>query len=86
MAKQFYKAVYFSDYPSEDSKDKSVTLAFSEPEEPYFSKVKDLTTQELKELIGIQTYKQLALFSEKANRVLHVTDEKSNIRGRKPMP
>ncbi len=29
MAKQFYKAVYFSGYPSEDSKDKSVTLAFS---------------------------------------------------------
>lgn len=71
MAKQFYKAVYFSDYPSEDSKDKSVTLAFSEPEEPYFSKVKDLTTQELKELIGIQTYKQLALFSEKQERSIN---------------
>lgn len=71
MAKQFYKAIYFSDYPSEDSKDKSVTLAFSEPEEPYFSKVKDLTTQELKELIGIQTYKQLALFSEKQERSIN---------------
>jgi len=71
MAKQFYKAVYFSDYPSEDSKDKSITLAFSEPEEPYFSKVKDLTTQELKELIGIQTYKQLALFSEKQDRSIN---------------
>ncbi len=71
MAKQFYKAVYFSDYPSEDSKDKSVTLAFSEPEEPYFSKVKDLTTQELKDLIGIQTYKQLALFSEKQERSIN---------------
>jgi tRNA G10 N-methylase Trm11 len=71
MAKQFYKAVYFSDYPSEDSKDKSVTIAFSEPEEPYFSKVKDLTTQELKDLIGIQTYKQLALFSEKQERSIN---------------
>ncbi|MCW1952627.1 MAG: site-specific DNA-methyltransferase [Flavobacteriia bacterium] len=71
MAKQFYKAVYFSDYPSEDSKDKSVTLAFNEPEEPYFSKVKDLTTQELKDLIGIQTYKQLALFSEKQERSIN---------------
>jgi DNA modification methylase len=71
MAKQFYKAVYFSDYPSEDSKDKSVTLAFSEPEEPYFSKVKDLTTQEIKELIGIETYKQLALFAEKQERSIN---------------
>jgi len=71
MAKQFYKAVYFSDYPSSDSKDKSVTLAFNEPEEPYYSKVKDLTTQELKELIGIQTYKQLALFAEKQERSIN---------------
>ena len=71
MAKQFYKAVYFSDYPSEDSKDKSVTLAFSEPEEPYYSKVKDLTTQEIKELIGIETYKQLALFAEKQERSIN---------------
>ncbi len=71
MAKQFYKAVYFSDYPSKGTKDKSVTLAFSEPEEPYFSKVKDLTTQEIKDLIGIQTYKQLSLFAEKQERSIN---------------
>lgn len=71
MAKQYYKAVYFSDYPSEDSKDKSVTLAFSEPEEPYYLKVKDLTSQEIKELIGVETYKQLALFAEKQERSIN---------------
>ncbi|MBK7389256.1 MAG: hypothetical protein IPI23_09380 [Bacteroidetes bacterium] len=71
MAKQFYKAVYFSDYPSEDSKDKSVTLAFSEPEEPYYSKVKDLTTQEIKELIGIQIYKQLSLLPRNQERSIN---------------
>lgn len=71
MAKQFYKAVYFSDYPSKDSKDKSITLAFSEPEELYYSKVKDLTTQEIKELIGIETYKQLALFAEQQERSIN---------------
>ncbi len=64
MAKQYYKAVYFSDYPSKDSKDKSVTLAFSEPEAPYYAKVKDMTTQEIKELIGIKTYKQLSIFAD----------------------
>jgi tRNA G10 N-methylase Trm11 len=71
MAKQFYKAVYFSDYPAEDSKDKSITLAFSEPEVPYYSKVKEMTTQEIKELIGIKTYKQLALFADKQERSIN---------------
>jgi tRNA G10 N-methylase Trm11 len=71
MTKQYYKAVYFSDYPSEESKDKSVTLAFNEPEVPYFMKVKDMTTQEIKELIGIQTYKQLSLFADKQERSIN---------------
>lgn len=71
MAKQFYKAVYFSDYPSDDTKDKSITLAFSEPEAPYYSKVKDMSTQEIKELIGIKTYKQLALFAESQERSIN---------------
>ncbi|HEX5152955.1 MAG TPA: DNA methyltransferase [Parafilimonas sp.] len=71
MAKQYYKAVYFSDYPSGDSKDKSVTLAFSEPEVPYYAKVKDMTTQEIKELIGIKTYKQLSIFAEKQERSIN---------------
>ncbi|RYX92015.1 hypothetical protein EON78_06580, partial [bacterium] len=71
MAKQYFKAIYFSDYPSEDTKDKSVTLAFNEPEAPYFSKVKDMTTQEIKELIGIKTYKQLAIFADKQERSIN---------------
>jgi DNA modification methylase len=71
MAKQYYKAVYFSDYPAEDSKHKSVTLAFSEPEAPYYTKVKDMTTQEIKELIGIKTYKQLSIFADKQERSIN---------------
>ncbi|MBK8711312.1 MAG: hypothetical protein IPL97_05510 [Niastella sp.] len=71
MAKQYFKAIYFSDYPSEETKDKSVTLAFNEPEAPYFSKVKDMTTQEIKELIGIKTYKQLAMFADKQERSIN---------------
>ena len=71
MTKQYYKAVYFSDYPSEDSKDKSVTLAFSEPEALYYAKVKDMTTQEIKELIGIKTYKQLSVFADKQERSIN---------------
>jgi len=71
MAKQFYKAVYFSDYPAEDSKEKSITLAFGEPEVPYYSKVKNMTTQEIKELIGIKSYKQLVLFADKEERSIN---------------
>lgn len=71
MAKQYYKSIYFRDYPSNITKEKSVTLAFSEPEVPYFSKVKDMTTQEIKELIGIKTYKQLALFADKQERSIN---------------
>jgi len=71
MAKQYYKAIYFSDYPAEDSKEKSITLAFSEPEVPYYSKVKEMTTQEIKELIGIKTYKQLTLFADKEERSIN---------------
>ncbi len=71
MAKQFYKAIYFSDYPAADSKEKSITLAFSEPEVPYYSKVKEMTTHEIKELIGIKSYKQLALFADKQERSIN---------------
>lgn len=71
MAKQFYKAIYFSDYPAEDSKNKSITLAFSEPEIPYYSKIKEMTTHEIKELIGIKTYKQLVLFADKQERSIN---------------
>jgi len=73
MAKQYYKAIYFKDYPSDKSRDKSVTLAFSEPEAPYYSKVKEMSTQEIKELIGITTYKQLKLFSDKEERSINQT-------------
>lgn len=71
MTKQFYKALYFTDYPAENSKDKSITIAFSEPEVPYYAKVKAMSTQEIKELIGIKTYKQLALFADKQERSIN---------------
>lgn len=68
---QYFKSIYFSDYPAADSKEKSITLAFSEPEAPYYSKVKEMTTQEIKELIGIKTYKQIALFADKQERSIN---------------
>lgn len=68
MAKQYYKAVYFKDYPASSSNDKSVTVAFSEPEVPYYKKVKNYSSQEVKELIGVESYQQLSLFAETEER------------------
>jgi len=73
MSKQFFKSVYFSDYPSEDSKRKTVTLAFNEPEVPYYAKVKDLSNEEIRELIGINSYEQLVLFANKEERSINQT-------------
>ncbi|NCO83767.1 MAG: hypothetical protein COZ31_01920 [Nitrospirae bacterium CG_4_10_14_3_um_filter_44_29] len=68
---QYFKSIYFGDYPSEDSKEKSITLAFNEPEAPYYTKIKGLSSEELRELIGIKSYKQLVLFAEKEERSLN---------------
>lgn len=68
MVKQQFKSVYFSDYPSEDSKEKAITLAFNEPEASYYAKVKKMSNEEIRELIGINSYKQLVLFAEKEER------------------
>ncbi len=68
---QYFKSIYFYDYPSEDSKGKSFTLALSEDEAPYYAKVKDLSSEEIRELIGIKSYKQLVLFAQKEERSIN---------------
>lgn len=68
MAKQYYKSVYYKDYPSEDSKSKTITIAFNEPEIPYYKKIKNLSNAEIRELIGVESYKQLSFFAEKEER------------------
>lgn len=71
MSKQYYKSIYFSDYPANSAKEKSITLAFSEPEVPYFSKIKEMSAEEIRELIGFKTYKQLSLFAEEEERSIN---------------
>lgn len=68
---QYFKSIYYSDYPSEDSKDKSITLAFNETEAEYYTKIKDLSNEEIREIIGIKSYKQLSLFAEKEERSIN---------------
>lgn len=71
MTKQYFKSIYFGDYPAEDSKGKTITLAFREPEAPYYLKVKELSNEEIRELIGISSYKQLLLFAKKEDRSIN---------------
>jgi DNA modification methylase len=73
MAKQYYKSLYFSDYPSEDASERSVTVAFNEPEMPYFTRVRDLTTPEIKDLIGFTFYDDIAKLAEQEERSINQT-------------
>lgn len=68
MSKQYYKSIYFKDYPTEVTKSKTITLAFSEPEEPYYNKIKELSSTEIRELIGVNSYKQLSFFAKEQER------------------
>jgi DNA modification methylase len=71
MAKQYYKSLYFSDYPSEDANERSVTIAFNESEMPYFTRVKELTTPEIKDLIGFVLYDDIVRLAEQEERSIN---------------
>ena len=68
MARQYFKSIYFADYPAQSPRGKALTLAFSEPEAPYYCKVKGFSSEELREIIGISSYRQLELFARKEER------------------
>jgi len=56
---QNYKAVYFSDFPADKSKQKSVTLAFGQRSGDLYRYVKDLSSAEIRLLLGTESYKEL---------------------------
>jgi len=68
---QFFKSIYFKDYPTPETSGKSFTLAFSEPEAKYYKKIQFLSNEEIRELIGTDSYKQLSLFAKKEERSLN---------------
>ena len=53
---QQYKAVYFSDMPADSSKQKSLTLAFGSKSAEIFDALKDLTSEQIRQLIGSESY------------------------------
>lgn len=56
---QRYKAVYFTDLPAKSTKQKSLTLAFGRRAQPIYEKVKNLSSVEIKELLGTDSYPEL---------------------------
>jgi len=76
MAKQYFKALYFSGCPKVESAKKAITLAFNEPEAPDYKKIKELSSVEIRELTGIKSYEQLKLFAKKEDRSINQTVKK----------
>ncbi len=56
MTKQLYKSVYFSDHPGKSSKERSITLAFSSEETELYELVRPLSSDETRNLIGIESF------------------------------
>ncbi len=62
--KQRFKAVYFSDYPSEDSKQKAITLAFGRNDSAIFESVKNHSSADIRGFLGHDSYNSLQLAAD----------------------
>jgi DNA modification methylase len=56
---QHYKAVYFSDFPADTAKQKSLTLAFGTKTKELYTDVRDLSSAELRQLLGTDSYENI---------------------------
>lgn len=53
---QHYKAVYFPDIPAASAKQKSLTLAFGTKSKELYENVRDLSSEELRQLLGADSF------------------------------
>ncbi len=58
-AKQKYKTVYFSDFPADTSKQKTLTLAFGKKTADLHTGIKDLSGAEIRQLLGTDRYESI---------------------------
>ena len=71
MNKQYFKSVYYTDYPSSNSNEKSITIAFNNEEFDIFSRIKDLSNHEIRNLINIEKYIQLVNLAREEDRSIN---------------
>jgi tRNA G10 N-methylase Trm11 len=55
----------------ENAKAKTITIAFNAAEYPYFGKIKCMSNQEIRDLIGIDTYQQLSALANAEGRTIN---------------
>lgn len=68
---QYYKSIYFNDFPAVESKGKSLTIAFNEKELDIFHAISNYSNEEIRELIGIDSYSKLNNIAEKEERSIN---------------
>ncbi len=85
--KQRFKAVYFSDHPNEDSKQKAVTLAFGKNDSAIFDLVKGHSSADIREFLGHESYNSLHLAADKEGLSIGTYCLRAlRLRGRDPKP
>jgi tRNA G10 N-methylase Trm11 len=63
--KQTYKTVYFTDIPADLSNQKSLTLGFGKKSADVFEQVKDLSSEEIRQVLGTDSFSSLVRCAEK---------------------
>ncbi|MBN1436183.1 MAG: hypothetical protein JW936_03840 [Sedimentisphaerales bacterium] len=56
---QFFKTVYFPDYPAESSGKRNIKIAFGKSDREVFKAVKPLANQDLRDLLGFESFVDL---------------------------
>jgi tRNA G10 N-methylase Trm11 len=71
MIKQYFKTLYYADFPANNSSSKSITIAFNNEEYSYFQKIKNMSNQEIRELVSIENYMKLLDIANKEERSIN---------------
>jgi hypothetical protein len=58
--KQLFKSIYFQDHPAKQSAHRHIRLAFGDNERSLYEKVRNLSSEELRRLLGMGSYEDLA--------------------------
>lgn len=64
---QNYKAVYFADTPTDSANKKSLTIAFGKRTFQLYDNVKDLSSAEIRQLLGTESYHELTNAAKRAD-------------------
>lgn len=58
--KQLFKSIYFQDHPAKPSAHRHIRLAFGDNERALYERVQNLSSEELRRLLGMESFEELA--------------------------